>query len=49
MDSIWEYRALLLSGTGVTIQLAVGSLLLSILLGLLGASAKLAKTLYHSE
>ena len=43
MDSIWEYRSLLLSGTGVTIQLAIGSLFLSILLGLIGASAKLAK------
>ena len=43
MESVWEYRALLLSGTLVTVQLAIGSLLLSVLLGLAGASAKLAK------
>lgn len=35
---------LLLSGTAVTIQLALGSLALSVLLGLVGASAKLAKS-----
>ena len=43
MESVWEYRALLLSGTLVTVQLAIGSLLLSVLLGLAGASAKLAR------
>jgi len=42
MESIWEYRYLLLSGTVVTVQLAVGSLILSVALGLAGASAKLA-------
>jgi|TARA_B100000959_G_scaffold55790_1_gene58141 histidine transport system permease protein/arginine/ornithine transport system permease protein len=42
MDSVWEYRNLLLSGTAVTIQLALASLTLSVLLGLIGASAKLA-------
>ena len=43
MDVIWEYRGLLLAGTAVTVQLAIGSLLLSVMLGLIGASAKLAK------
>ncbi|MBT5979742.1 MAG: ABC transporter permease [Acidiferrobacteraceae bacterium] len=42
MDSVWEYRNLLLSGTAVTVQLALASLTLSVLLGLIGASAKLA-------
>ncbi len=42
MDSVWEYRNLLLSGTAVTIQLALASLTLSVLHGLIGASAKLA-------
>ena len=45
MELIWEYRGLLLAGTAVTIQLALGSLLLSVALGLIGASAKLAKNL----
>jgi len=43
MELIWEYRVLLLAGTAVTIQLAIGSLFLSVVLGLIGASAKLAK------
>ncbi|HIN58799.1 MAG TPA: ABC transporter permease subunit [Gammaproteobacteria bacterium] len=42
MESVWEYRYLLLSGTVVTVQLAVGSLILSVALGLAGAAAKLA-------
>ena len=42
MESVWEYRYLLLSGTVVTVQLAVGALILSVALGLAGASAKLA-------
>ncbi len=42
MDAVWEYRNLLLSGTAVTVQLALASLTLSVLLGLIGASAKLA-------
>ena len=42
MESIWEYRYLLFDGTVVTVQLAVGSLILSVVLGLAGASAKLA-------
>jgi len=42
MDSVWEYRNLLLSGAAVTVQLALASLTLSVLLGLIGASAKLA-------
>ncbi len=44
MDLIWEYRALLISGTGVTVALALGSLFLSVVLGLLGAGAKLSKS-----
>ena len=43
MESVWEYRILLLEGTAVTIQLALGSLLLSVILGLIGAVAKLSK------
>lgn len=42
MDSVWEYRGLLLDGTIVTVQLALASLALSVLLGLIGATAKLA-------
>ena len=42
MDSIWEYRNLLLAGTAVTVQLALSSLALSVVLGLVGAAAKLA-------
>ncbi|MFT5218406.1 MAG: His/Glu/Gln/Arg/opine family amino acid ABC transporter permease subunit [Planctomycetota bacterium] len=42
MDSIWEYRNLLFEGTIVTIQLAIFSLLLSVFLGLIGATAKLS-------
>ncbi len=43
MESIWEYRNLLFEGTLVTVQLALGSLFLAVLLGLAGASAKLSK------
>lgn len=42
MDLIWEYRQVLLEGTLVTVQLAICSLILAVLLGLLGASAKLS-------
>lgn len=44
MESIWSYRALLLDGTLVTVQLAIGSLILAVLFGLLGASAKLSSS-----
>ncbi len=44
MEAIYDYRMSLLSGTLVTIELALGSLLLSVLLGLLGAWAKLSKS-----
>lgn len=44
MESIWEYRNLLFEGTLVTVQLAIGSLVLAVLLGLVGASAKLSKS-----
>lgn len=43
MDVIYEYRQSLFDGTLVTIQLAIASALLSILLGLLGAWGKLSK------
>jgi His/Glu/Gln/Arg/opine family amino acid ABC transporter permease subunit len=42
MDVVWEYRNLLFEGTLVTIQLAIFSLILSVFLGLIGASAKLS-------
>jgi histidine transport system permease protein/arginine/ornithine transport system permease protein len=42
MDTVWQYRNLLFEGTVVTVQLAIGSLLLAVLLGLIGATAKLS-------
>ncbi len=42
METVWEYRNLLWEGTLVTVQLALGSLFLSVLFGLIGASAKLS-------
>ena len=42
MDVIFEYRQILIEGTIVTVSLAVLSLLLSVVLGLLGAFAKLS-------
>jgi len=42
MDSVWNYRNLLFEGTMVTVQLAIASLLLAVLLGLIGAMAKLS-------
>lgn len=44
MDVIIEYRQILIEGTIVTISLAVLSLLLSVVLGLMGAFAKLSQT-----
>ena len=43
MNYIIEYQAQLLAGTWVTIQLALWSLLIAVLFGLLGAWAKLSK------
>ncbi|WP_259782457.1 ABC transporter permease [Aestuariispira ectoiniformans] len=43
MEHIWEFRWLLLQGTGITILVGVASLVLAIVLGLLGAWAKLSK------
>ena len=43
MESVWAYRGLLLEGTAVTVELALGSLILSVVLGLVGAGAKLSK------
>lgn len=42
MESLWAYRNLLFEGTVVTVQLAVGSLLLAVLFGLFGAMGKLS-------
>ncbi|MCP4432432.1 MAG: ABC transporter permease [Gammaproteobacteria bacterium] len=42
MESIWNYRNLLFEGTVVTVQLALASLLFAVLLGLIGATAKLS-------
>ncbi len=44
MDIVFEYRMSLLAGTIVTVQLALASLVLSVLLGLGGAWAKLSKS-----
>ncbi len=44
MDLIFEYRQILMEGTLVTVSLAVLSLLLSIVCGLLGAFAKLSQS-----
>ncbi|MFZ9039476.1 MAG: ABC transporter permease [Gammaproteobacteria bacterium] len=45
MDLIIEYQGQLLSGTWVTVKLAVLSLLIAVMFGLLGAWAKLSKNL----
>ena len=45
MDLIIEYQGQLLSGTWVTIRLALLSLVIAVLFGLLGAWAKLSKNL----
>ncbi|NNE63793.1 MAG: ABC transporter permease subunit, partial [Gammaproteobacteria bacterium] len=42
MESIWSYRGLLFDGTMVTVQLALASLILAVLFGLIGATAKLS-------
>ncbi len=42
MDVLYEYRVLLWQGTIVTVQLAIVSLLISVVLGLIGAGAKLS-------
>jgi histidine transport system permease protein/arginine/ornithine transport system permease protein len=42
LDTVWEYRNLLFEGTVVTVRLAISSLLLSVLFGLLGAMARLS-------
>ena len=44
MESVWEYRMLLLEGTIVTVELSVGSLFFSVVLGLIGAMAKLSNS-----
>ena len=45
MDLILEYQGQLLAGTWVTIKLALLSLVIAVLFGLLGAWAKLSKNL----
>lgn len=44
MEYIFEYRDQLLAGTLVTVQLALASLVIALLFGLLGAWGKLAKS-----
>ena len=43
MEHVWEFRWLLLEGTMITILVALSSLVLACLFGLLGAWAKLSK------
>jgi len=49
MNTVWEYRGLLFDGSVVTVQLAIGSLLISVFLGLIGASAKLSNNLLSQK
>lgn len=42
MDVIWDYRGQLFDGLIVTVELALGSLVLAVALGLAGAGAKLS-------
>ena len=44
MDVLWQYREQLLAGTLVTIQLALGSLVIAVILGLIGAGMKLSRS-----
>lgn len=44
MEHIWEFRWLLLKGTGLTVLLSLASVGIAILFGLLGAWAKLSKS-----
>ncbi|MBT3556611.1 MAG: ABC transporter permease [Rhodospirillales bacterium] len=44
MEAIFDYRQLLLDGTLVTIRLAIVSAMLAVVLGLIGAWAKLSKS-----
>lgn len=46
MDTVYEYRAVIISGTLVTISLAILSLVLSILCGLAGAFLKMSSSLF---
>jgi len=49
MESIWSYRNLLMDGTVVTVQLAIASLLFAVLLGLIGAMAKLSSNRFSQK
>lgn len=42
MESVWEYRWNLLDGVFVTVEVAIASVLISVVLGLLGAWGKLS-------
>ena len=44
MEHIWEFRYLILEGASLTVSVAISSLLLSVILGLIGAWAKLSKS-----
>ena len=45
MVDLWEYRWLLLQGTGMTLLLGFSGLILSLMIGLLGASAKIVRSM----
>lgn len=49
MEVIYEYRQVLIEGTGVTVSLAVLSLILSVVFGLIGAFAKLSQNRVHRQ
>lgn len=44
MEHIWEFRVLIAEGTALTVAVALGSLVLSVILGLIGAWGKLSKS-----
>jgi His/Glu/Gln/Arg/opine family amino acid ABC transporter permease subunit len=44
MENVWEFRGLLLEGAGVTILVGLCSLVIAVVLGFLGAWAKLSKS-----
>ncbi len=44
MEHVWEFRYLFIEGTIVTIEVALVSLAISVIMGLLGAWAKLSKS-----
>ncbi len=49
MENVWEFRGLLLEGAGVTILVGLCSLVIAVVLGFLGAWAKLSKSLVANK